>query len=398
MICANGKECGTAPIWGLPFHVIHSIYLRDRDDNWIKEIYPYLKDFLEWWLENRTDEEGWFHAACSWESGQDASRRFLVPDHNAGAASEYVRTVDIEAAMANAMNNMTLFADITGKSRDVAYWKELADRRIECTRSMYVDGWFRDFDARYDKPIILKDYYDVMMLTPVALGIATEEQTRGLRPMFQYFKENPRFWLEWPSFLFPFSEAAWNAGLRELVAQVTVDIGNRIYPHLDLREVLPVGNFNTGLPEKYNYRIPGVSNEFWPVKFDGGNPGGCENYGWGATFPTLVIRNVIGFRETKDVRKTQFILAPALPPGMFAQGKTYGITNLGFCGTRSNVRYTVEKDKRLIIKLTCESDSPRSISVKDAGGKIIAKTSNPAKTARLSFRGTNYAAYTVTVE
>ena len=76
MISADGAECGTSPTWGMPFKVIRLLYMRDGDDRWIAQLYPHLKAFLEWWLKNRTDREGWFHSKCSWESGQDGSKRF----------------------------------------------------------------------------------------------------------------------------------------------------------------------------------------------------------------------------------------------------------------------------------------------------------------------------------
>ncbi len=207
LVCGNGKETGTAPIWGLPFHVIHSLYLRDRDDAWIKKLYPHMKLYIEWWLRNRTDDEGWFHCACSWESGQDGSKRFRVGD--VATSAENVRTVDIEAAMANAIKNMILFAEVAGIKKDVSYWKKMAKLRINRTRDMFVDGRFRDFDALTGKPIILDDYYSVMMLSPISLGVATPEQLERSSEIFDYFRDNYRFWLEWPSFMFPFTEAAW---------------------------------------------------------------------------------------------------------------------------------------------------------------------------------------------
>lgn len=37
-------------------------------------------------FESGTDEDGWSHANCSWESGQDASKRLLV-DGDPGAGN-----------------------------------------------------------------------------------------------------------------------------------------------------------------------------------------------------------------------------------------------------------------------------------------------------------------------
>lgn len=394
MICANGKECGTAPIWGVPFHVINSIYQRCKDDKWLKELYPHLKSFLVWWLENRTDEEGWFHCACSWESGQDGSKRFLVPGHEPGAAAEFVRTVDIEAAVAEAMGNMVLFAEVAGESEDKDYWNKMAEQRRERVQAMYVEGWFRDFDARTGKPIILKDYYDVMMLLPVSLRIATKKQMKELEPMFYHFRDNPRFWLEWPSFMFPFTEAAWNASMRLFTSEEVVKIGNRIYPRLDEKNLQQTSK--NKLPPKYNYRIPGVADEFWPISEN--NPGGCENYGWGATFPTLVIRNVIGFRELNNTNGEQFILAPSIPSNLSKVGKSFGISNLNFRKSKFNINYNIKSNSIIEVELACQFNHPKLIKVLTESGKVITSTKKKSGKANLKFKGINGNIYRISLE
>jgi len=403
LIGGNGDECGTAPIWGLPFHVIHSIYLRDCDQAWIKKLYPHMKAYLQWWINNRTDEDGWFHASNSLESGQDASKRFLVEDSDPAAAAKYVRTVDIEAAMANAMNNMILFAKVAGEHQDVTYWNDLANKRIESTRSMFVDGEFRDIDARNGKPIILEDYHSIMMLAPIALGIATAEQMENSAPLFSYFQQNYQFWLEWASFLFPFSEAAWNAGQRKLLAEVLVNTGDGIFPGMDSREVFPVKSHSCpGLPEEYSYRTPGVAGEWWPhLRKQDGKPDewsrGCENYGWGATFPTLLIRNLIGFREVNNLKQSQFHLAPALPPAMFEIGKTYGITNLCFRGYRINVDYTIMSEDIVRVHLKCRSPRNVVLRITDDHGDVVVESDHYGRITDLSFDGENGGLYTVTL-
>lgn len=406
LVCGNGKETGTAPIWGLPFHVIHSIYLRDRDDRWITKLYPYMKSYIEWWLENRTDEEGWFHCACSWESGQDGSKRFLVGD--VAASAENVRTVDIEAAMANAIKNMVLFAKVAGRKKDVDYWKKMADKSINRTREMFVDGRFRDFDARTGKPIILENYYSIMMLAPISLGIATEEQMEEVEPMFYYFGEHYRFWLEWPSFLFPFSEAAWNAGQRKLLSKILVTSGSGIFPGMDSNKPLYVEPKDApGLPHEYSYRIPGVAAEWWPYLRKREDERdiwsrGCENYGWGATFPTLLIRNIIGFREIDNLKKDRFHIAPALPSSMFEKGKTYGISNLSYRGCKLDVSYKVLDDEKLIVNLKCEPARRIAGKIKmlvtDEAGKVKVKSKDYAKVVAIEFRGDNGGLYTVTID
>jgi hypothetical protein len=394
MICADGSEVGTAPIWGMPFHVIRSIYVRDNDRAWIKALYPHLKSYLQWWIANRTDQDGWFHAKCSWEAGQDGSKRFLVDSHDPGAVADFVRTVDIESAMAEAFQNMALFAEVAGYSDDIPYWRNLADHRLKTTRAMFVDGWFRDFDSRTGKPIILNEYYDVMMMFPIAAGIATPEQVAGMHSRFQHFADNPVFWLEWPSFMQVFTEAVWNAGQREFLGDIVVRTCERVYPRLDARGTKTIAPFKTDMPAEYAFRMPGVSNEFWPIYDD--NPGGTENYGWGATLPALVIRNVIGFREFDDPSLQQFRLAPAFPERMLTVGNRYGITNLGFQGSKSDVVYQISSDQnKLDVQLTTWRSGLKALDIKDANGKLIASHDATDGKVEINFSAENGQSYTV---
>ena len=384
MISAGGHECGTAPIWGFPYHVIHAIYLRDRDDAWIRALYPHLRAFVEWWLLERTTNKGSFFTACSWESGQDASKRFKLAGEGAGDVADMVRTVDIEAAMAEAMANMATFAEIAGMGADeVAHWRELAEERVIAARQMFVDGWFRDFDDRNDTPIIIDDYYDIMMLTPVTVGVATEEQIEAIRPRFQFFKDNPKFWLEWPSFMFPFAEAAWNIGERRFIASVIIDTGNRIYERTDRRTIQPVGREDTGLPEEYNYRIPGVAREYWPLREE--DTGGCENYGWGATLPMHIVRCVIGFREMADLAADRFALAPAFPDEMAGPGKEYGMSNLRYRGTRFDVSYRFKSAGKIEATLSTHADSPITVTVRGEDGGVLAEGASDSHELTLSY-------------
>ncbi len=392
MIGESGQECGTAPTWGLPFHVILSIYNRDKDDEWIKKLYPYLKSYLEWWLENRTDEDGWFHCDNSWESGQDGSKRFLIAENEEGKTATYVRTVDVEATMANAFNNMIAFANIAGEKEDIPNWERLAKERIERTQNMFVEGWFRDFDARTEKPIILKDYYDVMMLLPLAVGVATTEQIESIKPMFSYFEENPKYWLDWPSFMFPFTEAAWNAGLYELTSKIIFETGNRIYERNTDNNLKTVGTRDTGLPKKYNYRIPGVATEFWPIEMDEKYLNGCENYGWGATLPTLVIRNIIGFRETIG-SEDNFLLSPSLPVELLIAGKTYGISNLKWHGHIFDLNYKVRNSKELMVELKFQKEF-NSAKVKLNGNHV---SLNQPNCKSLLFEASNFEKYEIEI-
>ncbi len=387
MISADGSECGTAPMWGYPFHTIKSIYAATQDDEWIKKLYPYLKAYIDWWLVNRTDKDGWLHCNNSWESGQDGSQRFLIARGDEGAVVNFVRTVDVEASMAEAMSNMALFAKIAGKTEDEKQWTMLAEQRINNARSMFVDGWFRDFDARVNQPIILKDYFDVMMLAPLTCGIATPDQVQAIKPMFYYFRDHPQPWLEWPPLVFTYCEAAWFAQMQDVAAEVIADIADRVYRRTDSPTIL-----HEDSNEPFSYRIPGVANEFWPVAEI---PAGGENYGWGATLPMNIIRNIIGFRETDNLSEKEFYLAPSIPNRLMFPGKKYSITNLSFRGIKATISYEIEKENRLKIDLQCQASQPVALKILDRSGKLILNQVVKNTDNLISFDGENGKIYSI---
>lgn len=384
MISESGAECGTAPNWGLPFLTIQSIYLRDHDDAWIRQLYPLLKAYLEWWLANRTDADGWFHADCSWESGQDGSKRFLSDTE--GGTATFVRTVDIEAAVTHAMHTMAFYAQIAGSPEDQERWRLMAQEHTRRVQAMFYDGWFRDVDSRTGQPIFLTDYYDIMMLYPLALQQATPQQVAAVRPQLAYFQAHPQYWLEWPAFVQSLVEAAWTAGERLLAAQVLVDIGNRIYARTDARAVPEPLEFNAAsLADQYGFRIPGVAGEYWPLSLEGDIYPGGECYGWGATLPLFVIRSIIGFREAAHPDEECFHLAPALPAALFEPGKSYGVTNLQYRGSTNDVLYTLQADGKMLVRLTCRLASPRIVNLVDEAGLLLAQAKDPAKDVHLTF-------------
>lgn len=378
MIGADGSECGTAPMWGFPFHVIHSIYQRSGDDAWIRKLYPHLKAYLQWWLQNRTDEQGWFHCNNSWESGQDGSQRFLVEGE--GDPAEFVRTVDVEASVAEAMKRMEEFAVIAGKPEDQSDWKKLAETRIRNTRSMFVDGWFRDIDGRNGQPIFLEDFYDPIMLAPLTCGIATPEQMDAVKPKLDFIR-NHKKWLQWPPGVMAFTEAAWTAGKQLTAARAVTDIANRIYRRTDSRQVMFVDQ-----DKPFAYWIPGVANEFWPVDF---KPPASENYGWGATLPGYIIRDIAGFRETSDGEGDVFFVAPAFPEEFLQNGSTYTITSLHYRNIRFDLTYTVKGGQKLTIQLKCELPSEKRVLVLTDTGDTKFESTLDAGVNRILFSAQN---------
>ncbi len=325
MISQEGEECATSPIWVMPFPTIRSIYSRTGDKEWLAELYPYLVKYIDWWLENRADAEGFLHVACSWEA-QDGSKRFNVKfdeKKTVGSDVSSVRTSDLQAAVTNALRDIRDYASILDYQQDLDHFDQLYKKLYSQCQSMYYEGRFRDFDGATKTPIIIDNYFDIMMLTPYAVGVTTEEQNQDSRALFQYFIDHPIHWLEWPSFLYIYTEAARKSGNRDIAARSVLNAALREYPKLDMRTRRSTMCENyVNLPDEFFYRIPGVGNEFWAIREN--NPGGCENYGWGSTLPTLIIRNIIGYTESDE----GFSISPCILPELWKPGKEYRIVNL----------------------------------------------------------------------
>jgi hypothetical protein len=383
MIAADGDACGTAPSWCFPFHVLRTLAALRPDEDWLAELYPHLKSYLEWWLTHRADAHGWLHCHCDWESGQDGSKRF--PEAEGGNA-DMVRTIDVEAGMAEALALMAQLATRLGLPDEGRHWEACASRRIREVRAMFVDGWFRDFDTRTEQPFLTPDL-DIMMLAPLTCGIATPEQIEVVRPRFDAFRQHPTPYLEWPSFLLVYTEAAWTAGLHLLAGEVTADIAERIYPRTDARRLSFVDT-----ADPYTYRIPGVANEYWPVSTEI-EPGG-EAYGWGATLPLHVVRDLVGFRETEDWDALAFYLTPALPQRLLHPGATYTLRGLHFRDLELTIRYDVQADGRLQVQLRFGDTDERHATVQPRGESAVLAEAT-AKSASLAFSAVNGQTYVV---
>ena len=390
MISAGGHECGTSPVWGLPFSVIYSVYKRTGDKAWLTSLYPYMKSFVEWWLSNRTDADGWFHCNNSWESGQDGSLRFTFEGGDEGDVSDFVRTVDVEAAMAEAMLVMSKIAPLTGNGGDTDKWTEMVNDRTGRMHTMYKDGWFRDVDGRNGRHIMLDTYGDVMMLLPLTVGLATKQQIKEISPRLPEFTKGEKT-LVWPPGIFFYTEAMRRTeGFASLGSDIIVSTGNRIYDRMSADKTSITGHSFPHIPEKYNYRIPGVSNEYWPVNLETSNYGGAESYGWGATLPAMTIRSLFGYIESD--KDNEFHIAPCIPD-LLSQGKKYGISNLSYKNHKFNIICTVEKNG-LSIDIEFTSNIFTNFVVKNKKGKTVGRSSG--KTT-YQIKGKNGERYTVQI-
>jgi hypothetical protein len=377
MVAADGSECGTSVQWCYPFYCIESVFLRTGDQPWLGKLYPYLAAYLDWTLKHRSDPEGWIVAKCSWESGMDASGRFLIQQPTGGESIDFIRVAEIQAAMSHAARTMAAYAKVLDRPGDIPRWEELSSRYADKTRQLFYQAWFYDVDSRAGRPIVIPGHKEVTQVAPIMCGVATAGQIRAMTPAMLEYNPHQEYWLEWASLVLPYAESMWRAGQREPLSRVLFEIVDRAYRSMDRRELEP--------EKKLGW--PGVSCEYWGQK---GAAGG-EGYGWGATLPAHIIRSLFGFREIAWSEVDQFDLGPNIPDDLTGEGKAFLLRNLHFRGRRFDLRYSqVAKGEFLAILTTPEKTG--GIRVADEAGHDV-----PVRAAgtTVAFRVKNHSLYRV---
>lgn len=299
MVAADGTACGTSPAWGYPWRAIEQLSALYPERYWLELLYPHLAEYLEWWLAHRRDAEGWLFYACSWESGQDDSPRFGEQPLGGGHPVRHIRPVDLHAAMAHATQVMAGLAERLGHGSEQARWQALALEFRERTEQLWNGRRYADYDRRAGRPT---EVDDVMLLAPVALGVARPERVAGLRPAIAALDART---LTWPMFAWTAVEAALQAGLYDKAAELAGAVCQRAYGFWDAREPLP------------GHPLPGIAAEYWPPD---GRCGG-EGYGWGAFTTHLVLHVLVGLSFSAE----QLLLRPNLPPPWRQAGQRFGL-------------------------------------------------------------------------
>jgi Trehalase len=349
MVADDGQICGTAPEWGFPLWCCDQIFRRTGDQAWLRRLYPGAAAYLRWWLQYRSDAEGWLRYACSWESGQDVSTRF-GPQQTGGTIIQHVRPVDLQASMAQGARILARWATLLAQEdhpENEAYhaeaerWQRVADDFTAKTRQMWHNGWFRDYDS------VAKEWsaeQDAMHLSPVFCGVAGSEHIEQLRPALAQPPSNNPYWrpLSWPPIIMTVAEAARAAGMPAEAADLAYRFIDASYRSLDSRT-----------PDEYG-NIPGVTRENrrvvqqkWGVDYANS---GIEGYGWGAVSIFLVIRYLMGLREEAADR---IVIAPALPQALRRVGATYRIEPLPWGEYVLGIEYAIRDAWGFTLRMHC---------------------------------------------
>jgi hypothetical protein len=298
MVAADGTVCGTAPSWGYPWLALAWLYDMRPDRSWLAAIYPRLSAYLEWWLAERRDGDGWLVYACSWESGQDDSPRFGAQPLGGGHPIRHVRPADLQAAFAHAAGVMDRFATALGYAHDQPKWRALAAEFAERAARLWATTRFADLDARAGD---FTNVDDIMLLAPLALGLATETQRAASHAALQSLDAAA---LTWPMLAWTATEAAQASTLYATAAELAAAVCERAYGFWDARHHQP------------DRTLPGIACEYWPPN---GRCGG-EGYGWGAFTTHLVLHTLLGLTPAPDGVR----LRPNLPLEWRTPGRRYG--------------------------------------------------------------------------
>jgi hypothetical protein len=375
MVAADGSECGTSISWCYPFFCAASIWARSLDKQWLSDLYPYLVRFFRWTLKNRTDGEGFVIGKCSWETGMDASSRFLIHQPTGGELIEFLRIVELQAATSQAASVLARFAEVLDDTQGQQEWKRIQQLYATKTQTLWKQDWFYDFDTRNGQPVTAVGR-DIGQVAPIFCGVANDEQKDKMRPALRRFfadsqaghLANSGFedWqdgLHWSSLVLPYVESLWSAEELELASEVIHAIADRVYTTTDRRSLtLPHSEDPGSKAPKLGW--PGVSCEVWGAE---GAYGG-EGYGWGAVLPAHIIRSLVGFRDPQ--RLDELPLSPNLPQAFMTPGRTYCVLNLQYRGKLLDLTMRILDAQRIRVEGRWP-DSVRSVAVRDATGRAV---------------------------
>jgi hypothetical protein len=328
MVAADGSSCGTSPAWCLPFLNLELLYLRTLDRAWLAEIYPLLSAYLKWWLDNRSDSEGWIVYKCTWESGEDGNPRLDPTGSGDADISGRARPVELQATVAHGAGVLAFFASELGL--DDRRWRQVeADFRGR-TQRLFYDGRYRDWlisEKRFQDECPDRLYwgidpcrYSAQSLTPLLLGLELDED--------EVWRHAAPPWTLWPSWTWSLVESAAARGLYAGIGELVFETIERVYRATTRRDI-----------SSFARPMPGSSPEFWPE--DWRTYGGSDAYGWGATTANLLIRHLLGFKESRETDGWVAELTPAFPARMRRVGARYGVRNMTYRGVAFDLTYTV---------------------------------------------------------
>ena len=133
--------------------------------------------------------------------------------------------------------------------QDAVWWQKIAADYAEKTRTMWRNGWFRDYDSMARE---WSTQQDAMHLAPVFCGVVTGDQLEQLRPFLSQPPMHSSGWapLSWPPVVMTLIGAAAAAHMPMDAAELAFRYIDGSYRSTDRRELDEHGG------------LPGVAREY----------------------------------------------------------------------------------------------------------------------------------------
>jgi len=172
---------------------VAKIYEKDKDINFVKELYPKLVKYHNFWYAKRDhDQDGLCEygstdgslIAAKWESGMDNAIRFdnsKILRNNEGAYSLNQESVDLNAYLYAEKLYLVTLAEVLQKTDDVSRFKseaELLKGKIQKQFYDANDGWF--YDTNLEGTSFIKGEGSEGW-TALWANAATQEQAEGVK-------------------------------------------------------------------------------------------------------------------------------------------------------------------------------------------------------------------------
>ena len=172
---------------------IAKIYKKDKDVEFVKEFYPKLKKYHEWWYNKRDhDQDGLCEygstdgtlKAAKWESGMDNAIRFddsKILKNEEGAYSLNQESVDLNAYLYAEKMYLATLAEVLNNLDDAKTYKAEAENlKLKIQSQFYdpEDGWF--YDTNLEGDTFIKGEGSEGW-TPLWANAATQEQAEAVK-------------------------------------------------------------------------------------------------------------------------------------------------------------------------------------------------------------------------
>lgn len=171
---------------------VWNVYQQTKDAAFVKEIYPKLVKYHQWWYQNRDHNKNGLceygstdgtRVAAAWESGMDNAVRFdeaVLVKNNDKAWSLNQESVDLNAYLFAEKNYLSQLAAVIGHHKEAKEWKNSTNGLAAKINQRFYDddkGYYYDKLLNKQEPIAIEGPEGWI---PLWAGSATKEQANAV--------------------------------------------------------------------------------------------------------------------------------------------------------------------------------------------------------------------------